>query len=209
MKMDFLSDAVKRWATIGLVILLVLVSALAAMMYRKQADLEASLAQMRAEAGKGDATQAASMAKLQDDIKAANGKLAKLEQARLESDKLKALLVAKEPFVNLVLETVGNTKGNEANVRVAALTSLAVIRQITRGANNPAALTLLDQALAIDGINCVARLAVNLGGARKVDVAPECAALLPAEAPAAEAMPAPENKPATEMKQTSAGHVAK
>lgn len=209
MKLDFLSDAVKRWASIGLAILLVLVSALAVMMYRKQGDLEASLAQMQAEAGKGEATKAASMAKLQDDIKAANGRLAKLEQARLESDRLKALLVAKEPFVNLVLETVGNNKGNEANVRVAALTSLALIRQITRGANNPAALALLDQALAIDGINCVARLAVNLGGVRKVDVTPECAALLPVEAPAAEVKPVPATKPATEMKQTSAGHVAK
>lgn len=184
-----------RWAAQGLTVLLVLVAAVAVILYFKIDELEATLSQARAESDKTSQAAAAARKKLQDELNAAKTKSAALEQRQREADNLKALLAKMEPRLAAVLEAVVNAKTSKPDARAAALTSLGVIGQIARGTNNEAALAALDRALGIDKANCVAGLAVNLGGAKKIDVAPDCQALLPGAPAAGEAKPAAEAKP--------------
>ncbi|MBI5909073.1 MAG: hypothetical protein HY848_03845 [Betaproteobacteria bacterium] len=184
-----------RWAAQGLTVLLVLVAAVAVILYFKIDELEATLSQARAEADKASQAAAAARKKLQDEFNAAKTKSAALEQRQREADNMKALLAKMEPRLAAVLEAVVNAKTSKPDARAAALTSLGVIGQIARGTNNEAALAALERALGIDKANCVAGLAVNLGGAKKIDVAPDCQALLPGAPAASEAKPAAAAKP--------------
>ena len=184
-----------RWAAQGLTVLLVLVAAVAVNLYFKIDELEATLSQARAESDKASQAAAAARKKLQDELNAAKTKSAALEQRQREADNMKALLAKMEPQLAAVLEAVVNAKTSKPGARAAALTSLGVIGQIARGTNNEAALAALERALGIDKANCVAGLALNLGGAKKVEVAPDCKALLPGAPAASEAKPAAEAKP--------------
>ncbi len=184
-----------RWAAQGLTVLLVLVAAVAVMLYFKIDELDATLSQARAESDKAAQAAAAARKKLQDELNAAKTKSAALEQRQREADNMKTLLAKMEPQLATVLVAVVNAKTSKPDARAAALTSLGVIGQIARGTNNEAALAALDRALGIDKANCVAGLAVNLGGAKKVEVAPDCQALLPGAPAASEAKPAAEAKP--------------
>jgi ABC-type transporter Mla subunit MlaD len=184
-----------RYAAQGLTVLAVLVAAVAVNLYFKLDELEATLSQVRAESDKANQAAATARKKLQDELNAAKATSAALEQRQREADSMKTLLAKMEPQLAALLEGVAGAKASKPEARAAALTSLGVIGQIARGANNEAALAALDRALAVDKANCVAGLAVNLGGARKVDVAPDCQALLPSAPAASEAKPAAEAKP--------------
>lgn len=186
--MNVPKDKLMRWITQGALALLLIVGALAVTLFMKVGDLESA----NAEAQKGNQVSAVALKGVQDGLAAAKAKLADLEKRQLEADNLKALLVRVEPQVTTALEAAG--KSGKPDVRAAALTGLGVIGQITRGANNEAALAVLDRALALDKNSCVAGLATNLGGAKKVEVAAECQSLLPATATAA--APAAGAKPA-------------
>ncbi|OGA28949.1 MAG: hypothetical protein A3I01_18330 [Betaproteobacteria bacterium RIFCSPLOWO2_02_FULL_65_24] len=195
MKTKITQEKALRWATQGLTILVVLVAAVAVNLYFKIGEFEATLSQARAESDKASQAAAAARKKLQDELNAAKTKSAALEQRQREADNMKALLAKMEPQLAAVLEAVVNAKTSKPDARAAALTSLGVIGQIARGTNNEAALAALERALGIDKANCVAGLAVNLGGAKKIDVAPDCRALLPAAPAPSEAKPAAEAKP--------------
>ena len=195
MKTKVTQEKALRWAAQGLTLLAVLVAAVAVNLYFKIDELETSLSQARVESDKTNQAAAAARKKLQDELNAANTKSAALEQQQHEADKLKTLLAKMEPQLAGVLEAVANAKASKPEARAAALTSLGVIGQIVHGPNNEAALGALDRALGIDQANCVAGLAVNLGGAKKIEVAPGCQALLSGAAAASEAKPAAEAKP--------------
>ena len=195
MKTKITQEKALRWATQGLTILVVLVAAVAVNLYFKIGEFEATLSQARAESDNASQAAAAARKKLQDELNAAKTKSAALEQRQREADNMKALLAKMEPQLAAVLEAVVNAKTSKPDARAAALTSLGVIGQIARGTNNEAALAALERALGIDKANCVAGLAVNLGGAKKIDVAPDCRALLPAAPASSEAKPAAEAKP--------------
>jgi hypothetical protein len=196
MKTKVTQEKALRWAAQGLTLLLVLVAAVAVNLYFKIDELEATLSQARAESDKTNQAAATARKKLQDELNAAKTKSAALEQQQQhEADNLKTLLAKMEPQLAGVLEAVVNAKASKPEARAAALTSLGVIGQIAHGPNNEAALGALDRALGIDKANCVAGLAVNLGGAKKIEVAPDCQALLPGAAAASEAKPAAEAKP--------------
>jgi len=184
-----------RWAAQGLTVLVVLAVAGAVNFYYKVDELEATLSQARADADKASQAAAAARKKLQDELNAAKTKSAALEQQQREADTMKILVVKMEPQLAPVLDAVASAKTSKPEARAAALTGLGVIGQIVRGTNSEAALAVLERALAIDKTNCVAGLAVNLGGAKKVEVAPDCQALLPAAPAASEAKPAAEAKP--------------
>ena len=184
-----------RWAAQGLTVLVVLAVAGAVNFYYKVDELEATLSQARADADKASQAAAAARKKLQDELNAAKTRSAALEQQQREADTMKILVVNMEPQLAPVLDAVASAKTSKPEARAAALTGLGVIGQIVRGTNSEAALAVLERALAIDKTNCVAGLAVNLGGAKKVEVAPDCQALLPAAPAASEAKPAAEAKP--------------
>ena len=184
-----------RWAAQGLTVLVVLAVAGAVNFYYKVDELEATLSQARADADKASQAAAAARKKLQDELNAAKTKSAALEQQQREADTMKILVVNMEPQLAPVLDAVASAKTSKPEARAAALTGLGVIGQMVRGTNSEAALAVLERALAIDKTNCVAGLAVNLGGAKKVEVAPDCQALLPAAPAASEAKPAAEAKP--------------
>ncbi len=190
MKTKVTKETALRWAVQGLTLLLVLAAAAAVMLYFKTNELEASLAQARADTDKTNQGAAAARKRLQDELNAANAKAAALQQQQREADKMRTLLAKAEPQLAVFLEAVASAKASKPDARVAALTGLGVIGQITHGANNEAALGALDRALGIDKANCVAGLAVNLSGTRKIEVAPDCQALLPVPAPVSEAKPA-------------------
>ncbi|MFA7268407.1 MAG: hypothetical protein WC073_03585 [Sterolibacterium sp.] len=209
MKMDILQDKALRWVSLGLAILLVLAVGAAVMLNLRNGELETLLSKAQEDKSNLEQTGALALKKLQDDIKVVSAKAATLEQKQDEADKMKTLLAKVEPQLTVVLEAAGNAKGSKADARSVALASLGLIGQIAHGTNNEAASALLDRALAIDKTNCVAGLAINLGGAKKIDVAPDCAALLSVAAPASEAKPAAEMKPAAEAKPAPAGDVAK
>jgi len=135
-------------------------------------------------------------AKLQNEVKAANAKSAELAQQLGEAQAMKVLLGKVQPQLSAILEAAGNAKAGKPEARAAALAGLGVIGQITHGAGNAGALALLDRALVIDKGNCVAGLAVNLGGVKKIDVTPDCQAFLPVAGPASEAKPASGATPA-------------
>jgi len=188
MKLNITQDKALRWGAQGAIVLLVLVATFAATLYMKVDELETSSTQARAEASKMSQSAAAASKKLQDELKTANAKLADMDARQRETDIIKVLLAKVEPQVAPVLEAAG--KAGKPDVRAAVLTGVGLIGQIAHGANHEAALATLDRALALDKGNCVAALAVNLGGAKKIEVVAECQALVPAPAAAAEAKPA-------------------
>lgn len=195
MKINVTREKALRWVAQGLTLLLVLVAAVAVNLYFKIDELDTSLSQARAESDKTNQTAAAERKTLQDEVNAVKAKFTALEQQEHEADKLKTLLAKIEPQLAGVLEAVANAKASKPEARAAALTSLGVIGQIVHGPNNEVALGTLDRALGIDQANCVAGLAVNLGGAKKIEVVPDCQALLSGAAAASEAKPAAEAKP--------------
>jgi ABC-type transporter Mla subunit MlaD len=195
MKMNMTQGNALRWTAQGLTVLTVLAVAVAVRFYFQIDELDASVSQARAESDKANQTAAAARKKLQDDLKAAGEKLAALQQQQNDADKLKTLLTKVEPQIAAALEAAAGAKTSKPDARAAALAGMGVIGQIARGANNEAALASLDRALVIDKANCVAGLAVNLGGAKKIEVAPDCQALLPSAPAASEAKPAAEAKP--------------
>lgn len=170
--------------------LLLLVAVYAVSLFMKVGELESA----NEAAQKGGQATAASLKSAQDGLTAAKARLADLEKKQVEADSLKALLVSVEPQVTAALEAAG--KAGKPEARASALTGLGVIGQLTRGSNNEAALAVLDRAIALDKTSCVAGLAINLGGAKKIDVAAECQSLLPAMAAAPAAAPAKPAAPA-------------
>ena len=198
MKANVTREQALRWGIQGMLVVLVLVAAFAVVQYMKADEIESTLSQVRAESQKASQDAAAARKKIQDELKAANAKVAALEGKQREADNLKALLAKIEPQVAPVLEAAA--KAGKPESRAAALTGIGLIRQIAHGANHDAALGALGRALALDKGNCVAGLAVNLGGAMKVEVAPDCQALLPA----ADAKPAADTKPAADAKPVAA-----
>ena len=190
MKLNVTQDKMLRWAVQGLTVLLVLVAAGAVMFYLKADELEVSLSQARADAVKENQAGVAARKKLQDEAKAASAKSAELERKLNEVDKLKILLGKIEPQLAAILETAGNAKASKPEARAASLAGLGLIGQVAHGASDEAALARLERALTIDKANCVAGLAVNLGAAKKIEVTPDCQALLPAANAASDAKPA-------------------
>jgi hypothetical protein len=192
MTMNVTREQGLRWAMQGTMVALVLVAAFAVTQYMKVGELESAVSQAQGESQKASQDWATARKKMQDDLKAANAKAAELEAKQRESDTIKALLANIEPQVAPVLEAAG--KAGKPDVRAAALAGLGLIGQIAHGANHEAALGALDRALAVDKGNCIAGLAVNLSSTKKVEVAADCQALLPA--PAADVKPAADAKPA-------------
>ncbi len=182
-----------QWTAQGAIVVLVIVAAIAVIEFMKANDLEASLAQTQASADKANQDAAMARKKFQDDLKAASVKAVDLEQKQRYYENLKALLGKVEPQIVPMLENAAKTAKGDA--RVAALAGAGVIGQITHGPSYEAALAALNRALALDKNNCVAGLAINMSGLNKVEVGPDCQALLPApaaaEAKPAEAAPAP------------------
>ncbi len=207
MTMNITREQGLRWGIQGMLIALVLVAAFAVAQYMKVGEIESSLSQVRAESRKASEDAAAARKKIQDELKGANGKVAELEGKQRETDSLKALLAKIEPEVAPILETAG--KAGKPDTRIAALAGLGLIGQIAHGANHEAALGTLERALALDKGHCVAGLAVSLGSTRKVDVAPDCQALLPGPPTAAEAKPAADAKPAAAPAALPAGGAGK
>lgn len=187
MDMSITKEKMLRWGFEAAVVLLVLVAAMAVMLYLKVDELEVSLAQARAESEKAGQASGAATRKMQEQIKAATARAAELEMKQREPENMKALLAKVEPQVVPILEAAASAKTAKPETRVATLTAIGLIGQIAHGSNHDASLGVLLRALAIDKTNCVAGLALNLGGAKSIEVAPECKSLLPA--PAAEPKP--------------------
>jgi hypothetical protein len=186
--MNVTREQALRWGAQGMMAVIVLVGAFAVMQYLKVDEIESSLSRTKSEAQKANQDSAAARKKLQDELKAAGEKVAALGAKQREMDDIKTLLAKIEPQIAPVLEAAG--KAGKPDARAAALTGIGLIGQIAHGANHEAALGALDRALAADKSNCVAGLAVNLSGTKKIDVAAECQALLPAPAATADAKPA-------------------
>lgn len=211
MDMKQMQGKAGRFLPVVLAVVALVFAALAAMFFSQSGDLEAALNEAQANAAKAQQDAQAQRKKGDDALKAATTKLAALEQERAEAEKLKLLLASVEPQLAPILEAASRAKAGKPDVRAAGLVGLGLIGQVAHGTKHEAALATLDRALAIDAANCAAGLAVNLGGAKKVDVTPECAALLPAApaAPAAasaakDAKPAAEAKPAGDAKPAEA-----
>ena len=195
-----------RWAAQGTMVALVLVAAYAIAMHLKVGELESLVSQAQAETDKARQDSATARKKMQDELAAANARAADLERKQRETDSMKALLAKIEPQIAPVLEAAG--KAGKPDARAAALAGVGLIGQITHGANHEAALAALDRSLSIDKASCVAGLAINLSGTKKVEVGVDCQAMLPGPAPAAkpaaDAKPAPapaaEAKPAADAK---------
>lgn len=202
MNMGINKEKMMRWAFEASVVLLVLVAAIAVVLYFKVDELEASLAQARADSDNAAQASGAAARKMQEQIKAATAKAAELELKQREPENMKALLAKVEPQVVPILEAAAAAKTSKPETRVATLTAIGLIGQIAHGANHDASLGVLLRALAIDKTNCVAGLALNLGGAKSIEVAPECQSLLPA--PAAEAKPASDAEAKPEAAPTAA-----
>ena len=192
MAMNVSREKALSWIAQGATVLLLLVAAYAVMLYLKVDELETSVSQVRADSDKAGQASAAARKKMQDELNAASARAAELEKKQRETDNMRALLAKIEPQVAPMLEAAA--KAGKPDARAAAITGVGLLRQIARGANDDAALGALVRALAIDKANCVAGLALNLGGNKTIEVAPDCQALLPA--PAAGAKPAAEAKPA-------------
>ncbi len=189
-----------RIVPLVLVFLVVVFAALTAMFFAKSNDLEAALTDAQANTTKAQQDAQALRKKGEDALKAANAKIAALEQERADVEKMKVLLGAVEPHLAPVLEAASRAKGAKPDARAAGLAGLGLIGQIAHGQKHDASLATLERALAIDSANCPASLAINLSGAKKLDVTPECAALLPAAPAAKDAKPAAEAKPAADAK---------
>ncbi|MBI5898216.1 MAG: hypothetical protein HZB40_03205 [Rhodocyclales bacterium] len=213
MTMNLMQGKAARFVPIILGLLALIFAALAAMFASQAGDLEASLAEAHAGASKAQQDAQAAKKKADDALKTASTKIAALEAERAEAEKLKLLLAAIEPQIAPALEAASRVRVGKPDARAAGLVGLGLIGQVAHGTKNETALQTLDRGLAIDPANCAAIHAVNLGGAKKIDVTPECAALLPAAAPApaaaaapakdakaAEAKPAADAKPAAEAK---------
>ena len=209
MKMNISQEKALRWAAQGLTVVLVAVAAIAVVLYVKVGELEAFVSQAKAEADAANQAGATARKKLQDELKASGARLAALEQQQNEANTLKILLSKAEPQIAGALEAVAGAKASKPDVRAAALAGLGLIGQIAHGNSNEAALSNLDRALAIDKANCVAALAVNLGGAKQVEVTADCQALLPAVPVASDAKPAAEAKPAPAKPEAAPAGAAK
>ena len=192
MTMNVTREQGLRWGLQGMMVALVLVAAFAVSQYMNVGELESAASQAQADSQKASRDWATARKMMQDDLKTANAKAAELGGKQRESDTIKALLAKIEPQLAPVLEAAG--KAGKPDVRAAALAGLGLIGQIAHGANHEAALGALDRALAVDKSNCVAGLAVNLSSTKKVEVAADCQALLPA--PPADAKPAADARPA-------------
>ena len=186
----------RRWVAQAMMLALVLVAAYAVTQYMTIGQLESAVSQAQAESQKASQDWATMRKKMQDDLKTANAKVAELEAKQRESDAIRTLVVNIEPQVAPILEAAGKT--GKPDVRATALAGLGLIGQIAHDVNHEAALGALDRALALNKGNCVAGLAVNLSSTKKVDVAADCQALLPA--PASNAKPAPVANPASDAK---------
>lgn len=111
-------------------------AALAAMFNSKAGDLEASLAEAQAGASKAQQDAAAAKKKSDDALKAANAKLATLEQEQAEMAKLKTLLGSVEPQLAPALEAASRIRTGKPDARAAGLVGLGLIGQIAHGSKN-------------------------------------------------------------------------
>jgi hypothetical protein len=179
-----------RWTSYGLLVLVVLAGAYAGMLFLKVDEAESNAAQAR----KAADAALASLAKAQAQLKTVSARATELEQKARELDTARALLGKLEPDVVPALEAAG--KGGKPAARGAALATAGIIGQIVHGPKHEAALSALDRALAADKESCAAALARNQAGDKKLDVTPECQAILPAVAAAPAAAPAPVAAPA-------------
>ncbi len=202
--MNLMQGKTARFVPVVLGVLALIFAAVAAMFVGQVGDLEASLAEAQANASKAQQDAQAAKKKADDALKAANTKLAALEAERAEAEKLKKLLASVEPQIAPALEAASRVRVGKPDARAAGLVGLGLIGQVANGTKHEAALQSLDRALAIDPANCAAIHAVNLGGAKKIDVTPECAALLPAPAPAPAAAAAASPAPAKDAKPADA-----
>lgn len=207
MDMKQMQGKLGRFLPVVLGVVALVFAALAAMFSGQNSDLEAALNDAQANAAKAQQDAQAQRKKGEDALKAATTKIAALEQERAEAAKLKVLLATVEPQVAPILEAASRAKTGKPDARAAGLVGLGLIGQVAHGTKHEAALATLDRALAIDGANCAAGLAVNLGGAKKVDVTPDCAALLPAPV-AAPAAAAPAAAPAAKAAAPAAAVAA-
>lgn len=198
-------EKVMQWTAQGAVVLLIVVAAFAVLEFMKVDELESTLAQVQAAADKASQDAAAARRKLQDELKATSVKAADLEQKLRQSDNLKTLLTKVEPQVVSALEA--SAKAGKPEVRAALLAGEGLVSQIANGTNHAPALAALNRALALDKANCVAGLAINLSGTNKVDVSPDCQALLPAPASAAQAAPAAAGDATPAAKAGDAGKI--
>jgi hypothetical protein len=211
MKANIAPEKALRLTALGLTVLLVLAAAAAGMLYFKLDEVETSASRAKAESDQAIQAAAVERKKQHDLIKGAGAMLADLEQRQNDADKLKTLLSRLEPQIAAALETAAGAKAAKPEARAAALAGLGLVGQIVRGSDNEMALATLDRALLIDKANCVAGLAVNLGGVKKIEVTPDCQALLPGAPAAGEIKPAAETTPAagTKPEAAPAGGAAK
>ena len=213
MTTDVPRQSTLRWIAQGATVLLVLVAVVAAMLYLKVGELESSIVQIRAESEKRVAASAATASKAQAQLNEISANTADMEQKQRLIDSLKTLLAKVEPQVSQVLEAAGKTGRPDA--RAAVLAGAGLVGQFTNGAGHAPAIATLNRALALDKTNCVASLAINLSGTNRVEVSPDCQALLPSAAadakPAADAKSAADAKPTAETKPAAApaGEAAK
>jgi hypothetical protein len=189
MKTTITREQALRWTTQGLLVLLVLAVAYIGVLYFRLGEIETSMAQ----SDKAAQESGAALAKTQAQLKATNAKVAELEAKQREAEDLKVLLAKLESQIIPVLEAAG--KAGKPEARAAAVAGVGLIGQMAHGVNYDPAVGALVRALSIDKSNCVASLAVSLAGAKTIEIAPDCQALLPGAA-AAEAKPAADTKPA-------------
>lgn len=173
----------QRWGTLGLAVLFLAAAGYAGMQKLRADDLDALLNNTRAEATK----QQGMLTGLTKDIKGLTDKIAALEAQQKDAANLKALVAAAEPQLGATLDAVANAKTTKPDAKAAALASMGVVDQAAHGANHETAIALHNRALTLDAGNCVARLGLSLGGVKDVEIPANCAALMPAAAPAAPA----------------------
>lgn len=177
----------------GVLGLLLIAAAYGAWLQMKVGDLESNV-QMANKTGEDTNTQLkGALAKLA----AANTKLMELEKKQKETDSLKTLLASIDQHLYPALE--GAAKTAKPNVRANILAGVGLIGQLSHGLNNESAIAALDRAVTSDKTNCPAGIALNMSGAKQLELPAECQAFLPV-AEVKPAAPAPAAAPAAAAK---------
>lgn len=183
MKTKIAPEKMLRWALQGALVLVVIVAAYAATLYAKIDELQAAATQEKQSA----TDTAAASRKIGDELRVVKAKLADADRQLADAEELRNALGRVQPQLTAALEAAA--KAGKPDARANLLAGAGLIGQFTAGANNEAAVAILDRALALDKGNCATGLAINLSGAKKVDLAADCQPA-PAAAPVA-AAPAP------------------
>ena len=194
MKTKLAPEKLLRWSLQGALVLVVIVAAYAATLYVKVDELQAAVTQEK----QSITDTAAASKKIGDELRVLKVKLADAERQLADVEGLRNALGRVQPQLTAALEAAA--KAGKPDARANLLAGAGLVGQFTAGANNEAAVAMLDRALALDKGNCAAGLAINMSGAKKVDPAADCQPAPVAAAPAAAAPAAVAPAPAAAAK---------